>query len=181
MKLQILCILIFASAALSQAGVPAATMARTEDGIRREYPNVSAETLTTDRLVVEGTFARVQSRLRQKGFSDTEIAEIVMSAWSGKRKDANVKLTEAVLLEEVLKHGILVVDSEPAGASVTIDREKAKDTQCEKYVLGGTHHVRITKEGYFPEEGDQSVTPETRVIFKRKLRPVSGSTTATPH
>jgi PEGA domain len=174
-------LVIYTQAAISQAGVPAAMMARTEDSIRERYPSVSSETLTTDRLVVDGAFRKVELRLSQKGFSDKEIAEIVLTSWVSKRKDSSLKLTEAIILEEALKHGKLVVDSEPAGATVTIDRQKARDTQCEKIVLGGTHHITINKEGYFPEEGDQNVSPATKVVFKRKLRPISGSNSTTRH
>lgn len=163
------------------AGVPDTMMVRTEDIIRREYPSVSPATLSADRLVIDVAFHSTQTRLKQKGFSDNEIADIVLTAWLSKRTDPTVLLSETIIMGEVRKHGLLIVESTPSGASVTIDRANARNTQCEKWVLSGTHHIVIRKDGYEPAEGDESVPAEGRVTFKKELRPVSLTPSVTPH
>ena len=170
--------IVLFSATFSGAGMPAAMMQRTEDKILREIPTTSREVLVAERPIVEKAFRGVQPRLKEKGFSDKEIVDIFAAAWFTKKKSSSVKLSEAMILEEVRKHGLLVVDSTPGEAEVTIDRKKEQNTECRKYVLSGTYHITIRKEGYVPEEADQFVPSETKVVFKKVLRPLSSNSPA---
>lgn len=157
---------------LSRAGIPDAMMAQTEDAIHLQHPLVPLQTLRADRLVVDKAFRSVQPRLKGKGFSDPEIANLVLTVWSEKRKDPRTELSEAIIINESKKYGLLVVESTPDKAAVTVDRSPMPDTECRVFVPGGTYHITISKQGYEPAEGNQVVSPDGKATFKRELRKI---------
>lgn len=69
----------------------------------------------------------------------------------------------------VEKHGTLVIDSTPAGASITLDGENDKDTTPATFqeLAPGLHKIRVERTGYQPWEKTLEIRPERATFADR--------------
>jgi PEGA domain len=98
---------------------------------------------------------------------DAELA--TFSAWLQLKKgDHSVTSISVADLESVVRNmGLLIVNSEPPEAEVTIDAKPCSTvTECRYWVTGGSHEIVISKRGYQSERTQETVTNgrATRVV-----------------
>jgi hypothetical protein len=91
--------------------------------------------------------------------NDAELA--TLSAWLQlKNSDHSVTSVSAADLEGVVRNmGLLIVNSEPPEADVTIDAKPCSTvTECRYWVSPGTHVIVISKKGYQTEKTNETVS-----------------------
>jgi len=91
-----------------------------------------------------------------------------------KRRTA-LKLMKKLRAEVTKTHGVLEVQSDPAGALVTIDGSGAGPEGDARapyrgYAPAGRHTIRLTKPGFQPEERTVAVTPGQVVVVRATLK-----------
>jgi PEGA domain-containing protein len=109
------------------------------------------------------------AHLESAGLSKNDAELATFSAWLQLKKSGHaVTSVSTADLENVIEtFGLLIVDSEPSEADVTIDANPCSTvTECRYWVPPGSHEIVISKKGYQSEKIQQTVTNgrATRVV-----------------
>jgi hypothetical protein len=126
-----------------------------------------------ERNAICDTARKTAVHYKAAGFSPTDAERATLIAWIGlKRNTASVISVNAFELDAAVKElRLLIVNSAPPGADVTIDEVKCQTpTECRCWVPQGKHKIVISKRGFQTEQTEQTVSDEkTTKIFKTLL------------
>jgi hypothetical protein len=145
--------------------------------IKIERPGIRDNFPVKDQDVLLAGLGEWRSLQEQRGFSRAEAYWGVMWVWESMRIGARAIGAVQDVASQAFKArlqniGLLVVESDPKGATVAVDRELWDDpTNTLRWVPAGQREIRISKTGCVPlpliEEFD--IKPGARNPYKRKL------------
>lgn len=124
--------------------------------IKMRRPGLADEVLIKDRETLLPEVPGLRSEEQQRGFSSAEAYWGVMSVWESFRVGVraiggNLNLAPKTFADRLHNSGLLIVLSDPSGASVAVDQEPWDDpTNTGQFVRDGQREVRITKKGCKP-------------------------------
>jgi hypothetical protein len=139
--------------------------------LKRKHPDVSDAALNKDKFAVLSAESAVKRKLSGSGFSDAQMDEALIASWRTLR--SHRKGTETLetfdIIKESAKQGLLIVDSVPEGAAVTINGEQYDSTKTSQWLVAGLYHIILQKDGYAAVEDNQEVAAGKTVTFSRNL------------
>lgn len=107
--------------------------------------------------------------------SDEDVCEICGSEEMVSLLDSQGALLQTRLAAMGAGPAVLVLDSKPGGAVVTIDNEVVGKTPLERPLLEGSHKIRFSLDGYVSEERELNLVNGTQEQLTVDLKRTPGS------
>jgi len=148
-------------------------MEKTMMEILAENPKVDSGMLSRDQKVIEGIFPSIQTELSHKGFNEVDVKGAVMTGWKYLRSGPNelTPFSEKSFKDFVTKLGKLKIVSSPQQAHIEIDNVRSEvKTDTAVWLVTGSHLIRLTKDGYSPEEEIRNIVEGENLEFVKKLK-----------
>jgi hypothetical protein len=147
---------------------------KTAAEIKLKNRMIDAALLASDQSAIAASFPAIQENFRVKGFSGYDVNEAIAAGWKDFRAapGALTPLRGEVFKARVTSFGKLRIESKPGEASIFIDADpQAEKTDTSKWLAPGTYRIRLSKEGYFPEEERRKVVEGENPPFVKVLKP----------
>jgi hypothetical protein len=148
-RLVFVLLLVFA---LDARGAEADFLDAIANEIKAKRPFISGQLLVEDKNVISGSLPAIRDEFRIKGFSHADVNAAVSTGWKDLRS-APTPLRPEMFKAKVMSLGKLRIESVPGDADIHIDGSMHDEkTDTSTWLTPGTYRIRVTKEGYRPEE-----------------------------
>jgi hypothetical protein len=155
------------------ASSPRSCVSKLHNELKGQIKNKWETSFLADSNLICTTARSNAAHFEKAGLSPNDADLATFSAWLQlKNSDDSVTSVSAADLEGVVRNmGLLIVNSEPPEADVTIDAKPCSTaTECRYWVSAGPHMIVISKKGYQTEKTNQTVSDGRATRVMKTLR-----------
>lgn len=155
----------------SDAMQRSSVLSATSHCMSKENSDISISMLDEDKAVIEHSYPQVKEFYLSRKYSQADLSRIIPLAWTEFRaKHPSKQMSSPMFIQLSNSFGQLIVESEPAGATISVDaRSWDGTTNNRDWTDSGERLVKLMKLGCQTVEGKVTVPAGGTATFKRKL------------